>query len=261
MIKNKDIFQYGLSYLLSFDGVTEELLYKHINFPEWNKPKDLPTLYQRMLNHATNRQGMQNSIKSISDLKGVLYNFNVKKVLNEYRSWEMVFDRIKRDLKPASSMEKDNKHNYWVIFSKSILSIAQYINRFKSIDEFNAYVNGFITEDNPDTRIALPLILKEEIFGYQFALACDFIKENISPYFVKPDTHIKDIFIGLGMSEAGTSDFQIFRDVIEYAESIDEDPYTVDKLFWLIGSGNFHHDNFKIKTNKHQFMENIKSLA
>jgi hypothetical protein len=88
--------------------------------------------------------------------------------------------------------------------------------------------------------MAFPRILKEEIFGHKFALACDFGKENISSQFVKPDAHIKAIFIGMGLSEKDASDFQIFRDVVKFADSIEEAPYSVDKVFWLIGSGNFY---------------------
>jgi hypothetical protein len=107
---------------------------------------------------------------------------------------------------------------------------------------------------------ALPLIIKEEIFGYQFALACDFIKDNISPLFVKPDVHIKEIFKGLGISEKNASDYQIFRDVINFSEDIHEAPYTVDRVFWTIGGKALYKDrkvikDIKIKSSKKEFIE------
>ncbi len=93
-----------------------------------------------------------------------------------------MFDAIysNSEYSPPGKMDKDNKHNYWVIFCKSLLSIANYVEKYKSIDDYNRYTQQFMGE-NPDIRLALPLIIKEEIFGFKFALACDFVKENISP--------------------------------------------------------------------------------
>ena len=47
----------------------------------------------------------------------------------------------------------------------------------------------------------LALLLKNEIHGYGFALACDFLKENYSPEYAKPDTHIQVIFYSLHLSK------------------------------------------------------------
>jgi hypothetical protein len=253
---NKEIFEKGKNYLLSFPAVTEEMLTQQLTFPEQNRPKARTDLFKKMLEHAKNRQGMPNAIGDIELLARSLWDFDPDRVLQEYQNWESLFDNIKQHCSPPGRMVKSNRHNYWVIFCKSILSIAKYISRFGSIEEFDKYVGQFITE-TPDTRLGLPLILKEEIFGYQFALACDFIKDNISPDFVKPDVHIKDIFIGIGKSLEGSTDYQIFRDVIDFARSIEQTPYAVDKLFWLIGSGDFYLNNVKVPTKKKKFIESI----
>lgn len=151
-------------------------------------------------------------------------------------------------------MIKENPHNYWVQFCKSILSISLFVSRFKSINEFNKFVETFYF--NEETRIALPLLLKEEIFGYQFALSCDFLKENGYPEFIKPDVHIMDIFLALNLSK-NRNEFQIFRDVIKFSKSINKLPYEVDKIFWLVGSGNFYLNNIKVNTSKKDFINLI----
>jgi len=258
-LPNREIFEEGRRYLLSFPAITEAALIKHLMFPKENRPKTRDDLYRKMLEHAKNRQGMPNAIGDIERLAPLLSNFNPDAVLVEYGHWGLLFDRIRQEYSPPGRMVRSNPHNYWVIFCKSILSIAQYISRFKTIEEFDGYVDRFIT-DTPDTRIALALILKEEIFGYQFALACDFIKENISSDFAKPDVHIRDIFIGIGKSQKESTDYQIFRDVITFADSIHETPYAVDKLFWLIGSGDFYYNKVKVSTNKREFIEHINAM-
>lgn len=255
----KKLFQLGRDYLLSFPEINEEILNKQLRFPLENRPKSKIQLFKVLIEHAQNRQGMPNSIGKIENYSSTLCGFSPDELLNNFRSWEELFDAIKKNHTPPGRMEKENPHNYWVIFCKAIISIAGYLERFHSIQAFDEYVSRFIT-DQPDTRLALPLILSEELFGIKFALACDFIKENISPEFIKPDVHIRDIFTGVGVSRSGASDFQIFRDVVAYAQEINEVPYTVDKLFWLIGSGKFYLSYIEVKTNKKHFIEEANSL-
>jgi hypothetical protein len=253
---NQEIFDEAQLYLLSFREITQDILNQHLAFPEYNRPKTKSDLFKNMIEHAKNRQGMPNAIGDIVRLAPFLNNFDPDAVISKYQRWEDLFDTIKRQYAPPGRMERANPHNFWVIFCKSILSIAQYVRRFNTIEDFNNYVNQFIT-NTPDTRLALPLILKEEIFGYQFALACDFVKENISPEFVKPDVHIKAIFIGIGKSLNGSTDYQIFRDVVLFAQSIGKTPYIVDKLFWLIGSGDFYLNKIRINTQRQLFIDRI----
>ncbi len=255
-MNNMEIFEEARTYLLSFDVVTKRILNKHLTFPVSRKPKNIPELYLALITHATNRQGLANYIGKIDRLSKVLFNFNPQEVCNTYTQWGMIFDIVQEKVNPPGKMEKNNNHNSWVIFSKTILSAAIYANRFSSIRAFYKYIEQFISQ-SADTRIALPLLLKEEIDGFGFALACDFLKENISPLFVKPDTHIRDIFIGIGKSAVDASDFEVFRDVIEFSESINKSPYEVDKLFWLVGSGNFYYDDMIIKSDKWKYIEMI----
>ena len=153
-------------------------------------------------------------------------------------------------------MEKSNNKSYWVIYCKAILSIAKFLSSYKSIDEFDKFVEGFYL--NEHSRLSLPLLLKQELFGFGFALACDFLKEHGYPEFIKPDTHINDIFKGLGLTKA-TTDFEVFKDVLAYCKRINVLPYEVDKLFWLVGSGNFYLYDIEIKSSKNKFLEQINN--
>src|SRR3989344_2362796 len=258
MLSNQQIYHEARKYLLGFTGIDERILDQQIAFPEQNRPKTKSELFKKMIDHAKNRQGMPNAIGDTAILGSCLYDFDADKVSDYYKSWEDLFDTIRAKCKLPGRMERGNSHNYWVIFCKSILSVAKFVSRFKTINDFDSYVGQFIT-NVPDTRLALPLLLEKEIFGYKFALACDFVKENISPLFVKPDVHIKAIFTGISLSEENASDFQIFRDVVKFAESINQVPYSVDKVFWLIGSGNFYLAGIRVLTNREMFIDLINS--
>lgn len=269
-LTNQQIFDEAKKYLLDFSGITEKILDEQLAFPEYRKPKNKNQLCKKMIEHAKNRDRMDKVIGDIDRMKKSLHDFNAEAILNDYQCWEKIFDTLKIDNIIPKNVTRDTTKDYkgndrkprnlWVSFCKSIISITEFVKRFNTIDDFYYYIDQFIT-NTPDTRISLPLILAEEIDGYGFALACDFIKEGISPLFVKPDRHIIDIFKGINKSDDNATNFQVFRDVVEFADSTKQTPYLIDKLFWLIGSGDFYLEKprINIKTDKHKFIEMINS--
>lgn len=253
-----EYFNEARNYLLSFNEVTEEVLQVHLSDWKNKKPKTISCLFEKILVHAQNRQGMPNSIGNIDNLKGVLFNFSPKEVAENYCSWEELFEAVEKNRpKPPGRLDKSNAKSYWVIYCKSILSAANFLKSYPCIEDFDKFVSGFLT--NEYSRLALPLLLKEEIFGFGFALACDFLKENGYPEFLKPDTHVNDIARNIGISQA-SNDFGIFKDVEAYSKKIGKLPYEVDKIFWLIGSGKFYLLGLEIRSSKWDFIKRVKEL-
>lgn len=317
--KRRTMFNEGFEYLVKKGNgqVTNELIKLYLKDYERRKSTQIngkDGLFYRMIEHARNRQRISNAVDYKPRLKSednydpnidyefcylneTLFNFDPKKVLNEYRYYNselQLFNNIKigiselskenpnnqnlKDLKNRPSLNKENP-NLWISFSKSIISIAEFLSRFNNIDEFNKFIKEFDIDDKK--RIYLAFMLGNEIHGYGFALACDFLKENCNEKYVKPDTHIIKLFTNRDIVEKldlkiiqetidkaketkdshkdsqtnldknneknnekksySTKDLiEIFRAVIDYSESIDKLPYEVDKLFWLIGSGKFY---------------------
>ena len=211
-------------------------------------------IYLRLLQSLINKRGMPNSIGRIEELRPIFYGFDHQKTLQVYPTWEELFTTIKTHQKPKSRMDKANPHNYWVIFCRGSLSTANYLSRFSTPTEFLEYVHDF--DKNPNTRPALPFLMGHEIFGYGFALACDFLKEIGFDNYSKPDQHLIDIFSGLGISDE--SQLEIFRTVTLLATEVGETPYAVDKAFWLIGSGRLYRNNLTFQTDKKEFVRQVK---
>ena len=261
-IKEKDyqkIFEMAKTYLLSFERVDNTILERHLNYWKNRKPKSMNEMLKAMLVHAKNRRMMNNAIGNIENLRSLLFDFEPSIIVEKYGSdWKKLFHTIHKNCAPPGRMEINNPKNCWVIFCKTILSASKFLSKFSSVKEFDEFVAYFYP--NEYTRLALPLLLKEEIYGYGFALACDFLKENGYPEFVKPDVHIKDIFYGIGISNS-KHDYEVFKDVIRFSKVINEIPYVVDKLFWLVGSGYFYltYPNERIKTDKRKFIEQVKT--
>jgi len=252
------IFADACEYLLSFDVVDRELLDKHLDNWKERKPKSIQNLLFAMLGSVSNKQGMPNTIGDIGKIRPYLEGFDPVKIVEKYGSdWRKLFKAIEGRYKPPGRMVIDNPKSYWVIFCKSVISVSHFLSQFSGIEDFDKFVSQFYL--NEYTRLALPLLLEKEVFGLGFALACDFLKENGYPKFVKPDVHIKDIFRGTGISKH-ESDYDIFKDVVRFSEDIGELPYRVDKLFWLVGSGDFYLDNIRINTNGgREFVEEVRA--
>lgn len=249
--------------------VVDEILDNHLGCKQWEnrKPKNMPKLFKAFLHHAKNRQSMPNTIGNIENLSEVLFHFDHVKVNNQYTKWERIFEAIyKNHPSIAVQMDEAKKRkegkrvgvSHWESYCKSIISIAEFLSPYKTLDEFRDFVKSFII--NKHTKHTLPLVFEKEIHGYGFALACDFLKENICRDFVKPDTHLNDIARELNITPKNNKDnYQIFKDVMTYCELIGEEPYVVDKVFWLIGSGNFYLSEIRIHSSKNEFIKQVQS--
>lgn len=263
-MNKKKLFEFGKEYLLRRQQINVEILEHYLTLWKIRRPNTINELCRNMIEHAKNRQGMPNSIGDIENLREILIDFEPHKIKMNFENWESLINKINLTYTPPGRMDINNPHNYWVVFCKSIISISDYLSRFDSFNKYENYVGTFIS-DNPDIRVALPLILQEEIFGYKFALACDFIKENVSPMFIKPDTQIKNIFVGVGLCNEKDTDYNVFKKVINYCTEINEKPYAVDRLFWLIGSGKLfktpsRNNEVKFQTDKFEFIKEYNRL-
>jgi hypothetical protein len=245
-------------------GVTPDLIekYLHLSTP---RPDTLAGLYEHMLESAQSanmKAGViGGSIGGVGKLGPVLCDFEPAEVLEKYRSgWEGVLDDIVAQLKPRGSVPRTSR-SIWPRYCRSVLSGARFLSQFSTADDFYRWVDLFDKDER--ARMALPLLLAQEIEGLGFALACDFIMGLGYENFSKPDVHLKDIFWALGLSPFGTSDYEVFRAVARVARNADITPYNVDKLFWLIGSGYFYEDpdvgkQGRIGTQKQRFIEVAK---
>jgi hypothetical protein len=246
-------------------GVTPELVekYLHLSAP---RPDTLAGLYEHMLESAQsanmNAGVISGSIDGVGNLGPVLCDFHPLQVLEKYPSgWEGVLDDIVAQLKPRGSVPRTPR-SIWPRYCRSILSGAGFLSRFSSAEDFYEWVDFF--DEDERSRPALPLLLAQEIEGIGFALACNFLKELGYENFSKPDVHVKDIFWALGLSPLGTTDYEVFRAVARVARNAGVTPYNVDKLFWLIGSGNFYEDPHvgnrgRIGSKKKEFIEVAKA--
>jgi len=262
-VKEEDyqkLFEFGKKYLLDTDGVTKAMLDNHLH-PD--KLTTIEQVFKQLLDSLKNKGMMNNVIGELDDLENferVLCGYKPKKVMKKYDDWRELFKRIKAECRPKSKTEKMNitkENSLWVKFCKGIMEAAKLMSRFSNFDEFDKFVWRFY--ETEFTRPALAMLLEKEIYGFGFALACDWLKECGYTKYAKPDKHLKDIFNGLGICDS-EDNYVVYKAIINFANVIGQEPYVVDKVFWLIGSGKFYLDEKTVKTDKQAFIVEAKRL-
>ncbi len=222
-----------------------------------SKFNDINTITYRLISSAQNRQMMPNVIKFHKNeeaMKNILFNFSHNNILNTYKNSELLLNIFKK--KFSSAKISNEKRNLWFQFSESIFSICNFMSNFKDEKEFNNFVKSF--NFNKYTKASLPMLLSTEIKGFRFALACDFLKELGYREYPKPDIHLIDIFYELKLSES-RDPYDVYKNIVEFSEIINIDAYSVDKIFWLLSSGDFYRINKTMKSKKKEFIEMMKN--
>lgn len=259
---DKELYETAIKFLLSFEGVTSEVLEKHLS-AEHNKPNDLTLIYFKLCESAQNRQMsskvISGSINGLENLSSVLYDFNPIEVSKNLKKDDslLLLDIIIENLKPKGQIRRTSK-SIWPQYCKSIIDSAHFLSTFKNAENFYEWANFFAHDSR--AKAALPLMIGYEISGIGFPLACDFLKEIGFDEFGKPDVHLKEIFKAIGFldeSENSQSklDYQTLKIIDRIAKENNTSSYAVDKIFWLIGSGNFYLTGLNIGRQKKAFIE------
>lgn len=255
----------------------------------WEKPPRSLTgnhgVYRRLLGAAQNKQGMPQTIKAmllsaqrnlgvpatiwnntkeyIGRLFAVLHGFDPKAVSRTYPyhdrsslalNGQKILGVVIDQLQPSYTPRLEPR-SHWVNYSKSIITAARFLSQFASFSKFDEYVVN--NSQSVPASISLGRQFAREIHGIGLPLAWNFLKDAGYHQYAKPDVHVKDIFAGCGLSNS-RDDVQVFEAIGRVANHNHTTPYAIDKLFWLIGSGNFHHHEAEIGGRKPEFIRYAK---
>lgn len=266
---DQHIFNLAQQYLLDLDipGLDQSLLQKYRHLPgTFERPNALSAIYRQLLLSAQSG-GMKagvigRALGGAERIGLVLDNFNPGTTLSTYQeNWSLLLDTIESDLQPNGRIRRSSR-SIWPQYCRTILSAARFLTQFDTAADFFAWADYF--DQNNRARPALPLVLSTEIYGFGFALACDFLKELGYLNFGKPDVHIRDIFLALDLVDPQPTDYQLLKAIVRIADHVGQTPYAVDKIFWLIGSGYFYDDpqigqNGRIGRQKQAFIDYVKA--
>lgn len=235
------------------EELNEIILSRHLQHD--SKFDDMKDANRRLIESLTNRNMMTaviNFKEKESQLKPILCNYDAQKILDTYSTPIQLFNVFRKTFKIKNVR---SKKNLWRQFSEGIISGSRFMASFRNKEECDRFIKTFSL--NKYTKAALPMLLDREIKGLGLALACDVLKELGYRDYPKPDVHLIKIFSELKLSDS-TDPYEVYKAIIEMAEVVHEDAYTVDKIFWLISSGRFYLVSIDIGRNRNRFIKYAK---
>lgn len=255
------------SYLLTFSdrGVTPGVLEEYLEPGDGLQVAKISDIYWQLLWSSQNANmrtavvtgSMDGGMMALTD---VLFGFEPAAVLEYYGDdSEKVLDVIVERVRPRGQVRRSPR-SVWPQFCKSVVSGAKFLAQFSDANAFYVWADRF--DAGSQTRADLPVAISEQVSGLGFALSCDFLKELGYSTFGKPDVHIRKILIGLGLMSEKATDREAFESLLSFSQSAELSAYHVDKLMWLVGSGNFyqHSEIGHVSTDRDGFAASQRSL-
>lgn len=255
MMKLEKVYNFSYNYLLSHapKEVDEKKIKNFISNCDL-KEKTIAGVYELLLSALQDYQMLPNVIKFNDPKRKAL----IKKILHNYDL--KYISKLTPDIlvKKFKNEFKLKKWTLWERYANGIISGAKFVGSFKSYKEFTKFIKYF---DNCDaTREALSCYIGSKIKNLGFSTTCNWIKELGYYNFSKPDTHILDICLTLGLINDKKDIGRCFEAISRIAKSARVTPYCVDKVLWLICTGDFYRYNIKlnIKNSKATFLKALK---
>jgi hypothetical protein len=247
---------YAAAYNFLESKIGKEALEKKIDHYRHYKVDNMYDVFWHLADSLTNKIGMRQSIGYIDTLEPFLFGFDPWRTHSQFQDdWKRLFTDIKEKHIPPGPMDINKSNSYWAIFTKGVLSGAEFLSQFDSFEAFDEFVNSFSFNDI--SIAALPILLDQEIYGFAFALACDWLKECGFHNYAKPDRHVVDILFGTGVSPS-QNNYVVFKTMVRMARVNNELPAVVDRLLWFIGSGRYVDEHDKITRQKAQFIQLLR---
>lgn len=222
--------------------------------------------------------GIDRSIKFNGEnqqvISGVLCDCDFEQVLTKFSKWEELYQEFghlitdsgaeSRQNRAEKAIEKGkyedaerikNRKTNWQKYSKGLFCGANFLKSEIGKEILDRMISYNYSEDIDFKCVKTDLkTISKEITGLGTALSCDWLKECGCIWLVKPDVHIKKIYHALMKAEGKKEiDYSKIKDidVIEYyykwAKELqnkgeDVTAYQLDKMIWLICTGEFYLD-------------------
>lgn len=233
----------------------------------------ISSVFLQIAAHATNTPRMANIIKfeqNLNFLKEKLCDFNPIKLLDTYKGEERVpvlVNTLRYNIETGTgikwSIEKSKKHKDLMMttYCRILLTSAEYLKDFNDREEvikdlYHQYTYG-------DYKKLIRYFRKKTTYGP--ALACDCLKEldKKFSFLCKPDIHIVDTMNAFyGKIAKNAYDYiEEMQCLVEQINAVNDKEqitvYRLDKMIWLICSGNFYLD--RPENVKKMYLDKIKN--
>ena len=177
----------------------------------------------------------------VDKLEPVLFGFDPQAVVEKYPDithHQALLDTIVSDLKPKGKINQGPRALF-PKYCRSLISGARFLSQFNTAQEFYGWVEPL--ERDAARRLELPRRVQQEIFGFGFALSCIFFMDIGFASLLKPDIWVIRFCNRLNIVSS-EDPYLVFNAAIEFAEQVGTTPFCLDRMIWLIGTGEFWLD-------------------
>jgi hypothetical protein len=259
------LYDFAYDFLIAnLSGGVDNGDVNHLLFNCFRPFNSISNVYESLIISAQNKGQGGNAInydENRSLIEQVLCGFNVNAVLNTYFDHDAIYKYFRSIIK-FNVRPKLQKPSHWQKYAKTAYDGAKFLSRFGSLREFKDFVSSF--NINYVTRERLADIISDQVYGLGFCLACDFLKESGYIDYPKPDQYVKN---ACKLLYSHTDDHEVYRDMIRLTEICkfssyaknphNVNPYSLDKILWLIGSGNFYNVKIQIQELEAAFLYEV----
>ena len=217
-------------------------------------------IFYRLCISLQNSGHMSQSIKFYGDnkekIKKVTQNFDARKIIKKYGLANDIYNAFIEDEKIEDNGEGVENETNWGKYSKGIFEGAKYLvnGGFKNIKDLINLSNTIIEVKDEEYNNIIGL--QKLIHGLGLALTCDWLKECGCTWLVKSDIHIKKVYQHLIEKDDDinfkVNEKEIIKEMFNWSLRIKQeyDPnmsaYKLDKMIWLICTGDFYKFGIKI---------------
>jgi len=188
-----------------------------------------------------------NRVDRRKSFDAILFDYDYLKVKEIY-TVDSLYD-VFCETFPVKDREK--KNNLWRRYTKGIIDTCYFLDQFGSVENINDYFESF----HGSLRVTKKL--EKEICGMGPAIALNVIKDLGFTDFAKPDTHTKDVIGAMGYQ---TDDESVVNAIRIIADENNDTAFNVDRMIWLICSGNYFEDKIEIPRHKQELIALINKV-
>lgn len=216
---------------------------------------------ERLASSLQNSGMMHNSIRfneseeRYKHIKNVLCDFDCDKVNLKYKNWQELYAALTTNGLLDNGKKKDttDKRTNWGKYAKGLYYGTEFLAKENGKEKIVVLCEEPTTTEELNKKIKELKNIEKHIHGLGFALTCDWLKECGCTWLAKPDIHIKIVCSAIdGKSETELmSDIDIIKFMFKLSKEIEQKysdvtAYKLDKIIWLICTGNFYLQKDKI---------------
>ena len=215
---------------------------------------------ERLASSLQNSGMMHNSIRfneseeRYNHIKNVLCDFDAQKVLSKYRDWKELYYALTNNGEEDKGVRKDadDKRTNWGKYAKGLYCGIDFLENNGGQQQIEQLCATPANEAELNKKIKEIKQIEKSIYGLGFALTCDWLKECGCTWLAKPDIHIKIVCSAIASEQnAEMTDVDIVKFVFLFAQEVQQKypnvtAYQLDKIIWLICTGNFYLQKDKI---------------